>query len=153
MSVYAAAKEARSAGLALALAFETLGDLELDEREITEDEVKGLLTVAMIASEACGQKAFSADELQGQFSSYQKWWAQDSIQVSDVGETLVAAAETLKGAWKKGSKEKKQFLAALFSLAFGDDKFTDNEAKSVAMVAAVMGASAELKQLLDEVNS
>ena len=153
MSVYSAAKDARSAGLVLALAFETLGDLELDERTVTEDEVKGLLTVNMIAAEACGQKVFSADELKGQFSSYQQWWAQDSIQVSDVGETLVAAAETLKGAWKKGSEEKKHLLSSLFMLAFGDEELTQNEVTSISMVASVMGASAELKQLLDELNS
>lgn len=150
MSVFAAARDIKYAGLVLTLAFETLGDLEMDTRSLTSAETAALLATGAIAGIACGQKGMSTEELGTLWASFQAWWQQDQTTEQDAANTMMAAAQTLRENWKGTPDQTRDFLKGMIELALGDEEITNLEKGSLFMVAEVMGVSHELLEVVNE---
>ena len=150
MATFPGANDPHWAGLALATAFEHFGDVELDEQSLSNEEMQHIVGVARVASIACGKGDLGHHEVSAQLNAYQAWF--DTANGQDVMNTFLAAGETLGKHWQDGSM-KAPFLRAVLQLAFGDEKFTENEGKMITLVATMIGATQELQQVIAEMSS
>ena len=148
MSIFIHASSAAGAGLTLALCCETMG--HLDDPELTADEVKVIGIAGRIGATECGEQLNDETTIQI-VKEYMAWWQQDHIDVENVANTLVAAAGTLKTAWKTGHAGHVRFLKAILVLGHVDGCVSDVEAALPATVAGHIGAEqAAFDQALQE---
>lgn len=147
MAAFASAKSKKFAGLSIAFAFEALGDVELPKAEqvLAEDEVKWMKQLAVVCAEACGETLTHGD-VGSQFDLWKAYLGKEGGK--GCVPTIMEATEFLKKNGKWNSTAKTELMEAVIGLAMGDEKLTENEAKLVGLIAALMDAQKELDTLL-----
>jgi phage/plasmid-associated DNA primase len=147
MSVFNAATDSKFAGCAVVFAFEAMGDLELDDQVLTDEETKAMTVVAAIAAESCGHSGLTYGEFGEKYAAWQQWLSQNGSVEKVIG-SMITAGNTLKANWKD-QKRKKDFLNALMILGASDDTVTDNEKRMVLHVAALIDGTDALMEIFE----
>lgn len=117
MAIFPHAKTKAVAGVALALSHYTISNVE--SAETLNPRSRKIFDASVVASQGLGltltQRSF--DEFVNEFLG---WYALDETQMSDVFDSMVAAAKVLGANWKTGDAGKEQLLEVLEALALPD---------------------------------
>lgn len=116
MPAHAQASSKSTASVVLAISHYTIGIAPTETPDPWNDRV---YQASLIGSQGCGQQ-LTQDSFRAAMNDFLAWYAQDETQMTDVFDSMVAAAKALNKNWKAGDAGKERLLVALESLGMGE---------------------------------
>jgi hypothetical protein len=128
------AKDPLTCGLVIGICIEDLGDVELSERKLHDNEFAAILALGALVAKGCGAQGTiphgAIQEIHG---------AVGPASGKQVLEYFSLALLTMKSHWKGGDVAARPVIDATKLLVAGDGTLTDNEMGMFAVMIQFMG--------------